>query len=87
MASVQVEMEGYRFKNMRRVVDWLADNGPLRVDPGLAAETMWAVASPDVGRLLCEERGWTQDQHAAWLEDVLARTLLPDAQTRRSPRD
>jgi len=78
MAAVFTEMDGYRLRNMREVAGWIAARGPLRVDVDRAAETIWALASPDVGRLLCEGRGWTEDDHAAWLEDALARTLLPD---------
>ena len=36
-----------------------------------------ALVSPDVGRLLCEERGWSRRKHAAWVADVLKRALLP----------
>jgi hypothetical protein len=39
---------------------------------------VWAVASPDVGRLLRVGQGWDEDHHARWLEDVLVRLLLPD---------
>jgi hypothetical protein len=31
-----------------------------------------------VGRLLCDELGWSQKRHAAWTADILTRTLLPD---------
>jgi hypothetical protein len=31
---------------------------------------------PDTARLLVEGRGWTTDQYAEWLADVLTRTLL-----------
>jgi hypothetical protein len=39
---------------------------------------MWTLASPDVARMLCDELGWTEQQHARWLADTLARSLLPD---------
>ena len=78
MAAIHVEMDTYRPHNMRQVAVWLAANGPLRVDVDRAGETIWAIASPDVGRMLCDTRGWTRDQYAAWLEDMLVRALLPD---------
>jgi AcrR family transcriptional regulator len=78
MAQVHAEMEGYRAANMRQFAQWLAANGPLRVPLERAAEIIWALASPDVGRLLCDVRGWAESQHADWLEDTLVRTLLPD---------
>jgi hypothetical protein len=71
-------MNDYRFTNMRRAAEWLAARGPLRVDAERAAEIIWALASPDVSHLLCDTRGWSSDQYADWLEDTLARTLLPD---------
>jgi amino acid transporter len=48
---------------------------------GFEATTIYseeALASPDVARMLCEEIGWTESQHARWLADTLIRTLLPD---------
>ena len=58
--------------------EWVAARGPLRVDTRRAGEIMWAFASPGVGRMLCDELGWTQAQHADWLADALIRTLLRD---------
>ena len=79
MAAVFKEMDEFRLQNMYRYAEWIAARGPLRVDTRRAGEIMWAFASPDVGRMLCDELGWTQAQHADWLADVLIRTLLPDA--------
>jgi AcrR family transcriptional regulator len=76
MAAIFAEMENYRLANMRRLAEWLAARAPLRVDIGRAAETIWALASPDVAKMLCDSRGWTEAEHAAWLEDVLTRALL-----------
>ncbi|HEX4980270.1 MAG TPA: hypothetical protein VFV63_01150, partial [Ilumatobacteraceae bacterium] len=78
MAAIHAEMNGYRLDNMRRVAGWIAEHGPLRVDVDRAAEIIWVLASPDVATLLCDGRGWTVDQHAEWLEDMLVRTLLPE---------
>ncbi|MGD9796610.1 MAG: TetR/AcrR family transcriptional regulator [Acidimicrobiia bacterium] len=78
MAAVHAEMDGYRLENMRRFVDWLGRDARLRVSPDRAAEIVWALASPDVARMLCDARGWTEADHAAWLQDTLARTLLDD---------
>jgi AcrR family transcriptional regulator len=81
MAAVFAEMEGYRANNMHRVAEWLAANGPLRVDVERAAEIIWVLTSPDVARQLCDIRGWSDDEFASWLEDTLLRVLLPDAGT------
>ena len=77
MAGVFAEMEGYRLRNMRQAAAWIAARGPLRDDTERAAQTIWAIASPQLAGLLCDRLGWTQDEYAAWLEDVLARALLP----------
>jgi AcrR family transcriptional regulator len=82
MGAVFAEMDGYRLANMRKAAAWLAAGGPLRVDVDRAAESIWALASPDVARMLCDGRGWTERQYADWLEDALVRMLLPD-QSRR----
>jgi hypothetical protein len=71
-------MDGHRYENMRRVAGWLAERGPLRIDVDRAAATIFALASPDVARMLCEGRGFTDDEYADWLEDALGRALLPD---------
>jgi AcrR family transcriptional regulator len=78
MANVVEEMDRYRMQNMQIYARWIAARGPLRVSTRRAGEIIWTLASPDVGRMLCDELGWTQAQHARWLSDTLARTLLPD---------
>lgn len=87
MAAIHAEMNGYRLRNMRRVVGWIAERGPLRVDVDHAAEIIWVLASPDVATMLRDGCGWTADQHAEWLEDALLRTLLPERhRPARKPR-
>jgi AcrR family transcriptional regulator len=76
MAAVRDEMEAHRFAYMRTIVGWLAERATLRVPANRAAQIVWALASPDVGRMLCEVQGWTTDQYADWLQDTLITTLL-----------
>jgi len=78
MGKVFAEMDGYRLQNMFIYAKWIAANGRLRVTTRKAAAIMWTLGSPDVARMLCDELGWTQAEHAGWLADTLARTLLPD---------
>lgn len=78
MANVFEEMDRYRMMNMQTYARWIAARGSLRVSTRKAGEIIWTLASPDVGRMLCDELGWTQTQHARWLSDTLSRTLLPD---------
>jgi AcrR family transcriptional regulator len=78
MAKVFEEMDRYRMINMQTYAKWIAARGPLRVNTRRAGEIIWAITSPDVSRMLCEEIGWTESQHARWLADTLIRILLPD---------
>jgi AcrR family transcriptional regulator len=77
MAAVLTEMDRYRLKNMQTYARWIAANGPLNVTAKRAGEIVWTLASPDVGRMLCDELGWSREEHADWLADALTRTLLP----------
>ena len=63
---------------MTRAAEWFAAKGPLRVPVAEAAATIWALASPDVARMLCDGLGRSTDEYAAWLEYTLVRALLPD---------
>lgn len=78
MAVVREEIEDNRFQFMRTVVEWLADITTLRTSVERAAQIVWTLASPDVGRMLCDVQGWTSDEYAAWMEETLSETLLPD---------
>ncbi len=79
MATLFAEMDRFRLKNMRTYARWFAARGPLRVSTKRAAEVIWAVTSPDVARMLCDELGWSEAEHANWLADTLTRSLLPYA--------
>jgi AcrR family transcriptional regulator len=78
MAAVFAEMEKYRLSNMRQAAEWVAARGPLRMTVDAAADTIFALASPDVARMLCDGLGWDRNRHAEWLEDTMIRSLLPD---------
>lgn len=78
MAKVFEEMDQFRMNNMQTYASWIATRGPLRVSTRQAGEIIWALASLDVARMLCDELGWTESQHARWLSDTLIRTLLPN---------
>jgi len=78
MGKVFEDMDQFRLKNMHVYAKWIAARGPLRVPTKRAGEIIWALASPDVARMFCDELGWSEAQHAQWLADALSRTLLPD---------
>jgi AcrR family transcriptional regulator len=79
VGAVFAEMEGHRLAHMTQVASWLAQRGDLKTSTEKAGEIIWALASPDVGRMLCDVQGWSQAEHAAWLESSLICALLPDA--------
>jgi len=76
MAAVREEMEAHRYQYMRTIVRWLTERATLRVPEDRAAHIIWALASPDVGRMLCDVQGWTTTEYAAWLGETLTATLL-----------
>lgn len=77
VGQVFAEMERHRLAHMRQLAGWFARRGPLAVSRDRAADILFVLASPDVARLLCDVRGWSQAQHAAWLETMLSCALLP----------
>jgi AcrR family transcriptional regulator len=78
VAQVFAEMERHRLAHMRQVARWLARRGRLKTSTDRAGEIIWALASPDVARMLCDVQGWSKAQHATWLEEMLVCALLPD---------
>jgi AcrR family transcriptional regulator len=78
MASLRRDMLARRLHGMRGFVDAVGRNGPLRngMSPDTAAETVWALSSPDLHQLLTLQLGWKQARYVAWLEDTLAAALL-----------
>lgn len=69
-----------RAANMRLLAADLLATGELR--DGLTvdevADTIWATNSPDLHRLLVEDRGWTPDHYEAWLATSWRRLFLAD---------
>jgi len=86
MAKVRADIEEHRYRYMRTVASWLAERGTLLVSVDRAADVIWTLASPDVGRLLCDDRGWSTDEYATWLEATLAAALLPPTRSKVARR-
>jgi AcrR family transcriptional regulator len=76
LAELLAKLHGERLENLRRFVAALSANGPLRIEPEVALDTVWALASPDLHRLLTRARGWTRERYCSWLADSLAAILL-----------
>jgi len=68
-----------RLKNMEALVHSLSERSALRdgLTESQAAETVWALSSPEVYRLLTIERGWSVQQYHQWLAEALIRLILP----------
>ena len=82
MSSIYAEMQIYRARNVNKIVGWIAKNGRLRVTKKRAGEITWALASPDLAFMLREQQGWSTEEYAEWLEDMLMYALLLPARTK-----
>ena len=69
-----------RLEHMTFAVRQIAAHGPFRENmaESSATDTVWTLTSPEVFLLLTQDRGWSKEQYAQWLGNILIRTLLPD---------
>ena len=77
LAALWAEIAERRAANMRRFVADLATVTRLRLDPGEAADIVWATNAAEMYQLLVGQRGWTRQQYQAFLTDTWTRLLLP----------
>ena len=78
LAALRTEIAERRAANMRRFVADLATVAPLRLDPGQAADIVWATNSAELYQLLVGQRGWTPQRYEQFLADTWQRLLLAD---------
>jgi AcrR family transcriptional regulator len=76
LAALLAKIHDERLENLRTFVHALAANGRLRIEPEAALDTVWALASPDLHRLLTRTRGWSRERYREWLAESLAALLL-----------
>lgn len=85
IAALRDAGKARRLAGQRALLEIVA--GPSGFRDGLsldaAADTLYAIGSPETYRLLVVERGWTQERFTRWYADTLERLLLPD--TGRDP--
>jgi AcrR family transcriptional regulator len=82
LAELYRRIHDARLGNLRSLRAQLARNGSLRLDDEAAAETIWALTSPELYVLLTGMRGWSRERYAAWLADSLDSLLsVPEAGT------
>jgi AcrR family transcriptional regulator len=78
LAVLLEKLHGGRLKNFQALVKALARRGPLRVSTTEAAETIWALTSPELHQALTRVRAWTRKRYTSWMADSLAELLLDD---------
>jgi AcrR family transcriptional regulator len=76
LAALHRQFHLARRRNLRTFTDALAANAPLRVSGPQAADTVWALASPELHTFLTQTAGWSRKRYAAWLADTVMRALV-----------
>ena len=76
LASLWREIAERRAANMHRFAADLAAVAALRVDPGDAADIIWATNAPELYQLLVGQRGWSPERYELFLADTWRRLLL-----------
>jgi AcrR family transcriptional regulator len=76
LAALWHEIAERRAANMRRFAADLAAVTTLRVDPGEAADIVWATGAPELYQLLTSQRGWSPERYEHFLADTWRRLLL-----------
>ena len=78
LAALWTEIAERRAANMRLFVADLAAVAPLRLNPGQAADIVWATNAAEMYQLLVGQRGWTAERYQRFLADTWQRLLLAD---------
>ena len=80
-AQVWSQISERRAANMRLLAADLLATGQLRdaLSVDEVADTIWATNSPDLHRLLVEDRGWSPEHYQEWLADSWRRLFLAES--------
>ena len=86
VATLLDETRRRRRHDQRDLVEMLWQAGHLRpgLDPGTAADIVYAVMNEDVFQALTQDCGWSGDQFRAWATEFMGHQLL-DADATRTP--
>ena len=78
IASLWQRVREERHAGQRRMLELVRGDARLRrgVTLDRAADTFYAVASPESYRLLVEDRGWSPDRFERWIADALERLVF-----------
>jgi AcrR family transcriptional regulator len=81
IATLRDTGKAQRLAGQRELLRIVARSTGLRegLDLDVAADTLYAIGSPETYHLLVVERGWTTDRFASWYADTLERLLLSRA--------
>lgn len=82
LAALREEVQvAQRRRAMETVAGWVAARGPLAegVTVTGAGLTLWALAGPEVHRMLVDQQGLSTQEYVDWLSATLVRALLPPA--------
>lgn len=77
--KIMNKLNKQRLEHMTLAVQDFAANGPFRenMDQKYARDIVWTLTSAEVFLLLTGDRGWSKEEYAEWLADMLIRALLP----------
>jgi AcrR family transcriptional regulator len=80
-AQVWSQISERRAANMRLLAADLLATGQLRDALSIdeVADTIWATNSPDLHRLLVEDRGWSPEHYEHWLANSWRRLFLAES--------
>lgn len=67
-----------RLEGMRYALSAIKGTDPLRapLDDDQATDILWTLTSPDIHRLLTDQRHWTASRYRQWLADAIQRLLF-----------
>lgn len=74
MADLQRVMDEERLQRMTENATRFEKFG---IDPARSRDVMWVASGPELYELLVVKRGWSIDAYGAFIEQMLAGTLLP----------
>lgn len=79
LARLWAQWQERHLSAVRRGIEALDEHGALRegLSVATAADIFYAVAGPEVYRLLVRERGWSSADYGRWLFAIACRELLP----------
>jgi AcrR family transcriptional regulator len=78
LAALWHQIAERRAANMHRFAADLAAVATLRMDPGEAADIIWATNAPELYQLLVGQRGWSAERYEQFLADTWNRLLLAE---------